>query len=162
MIKLIKKYPFLKIVPKPVDYDSIIMNEKELSDEEKRQIKLAKELFSLHQIPLNKIRFIFDTKFTYDISKDVVNPKYVKLIPKKKTKHNHIIDVDAPAELMTITVGTYQTDYDEFKNVREIIKKSKKGVVVSLDDLGTGKIGLDYCILMTNLDSAIEFYYSNI
>ena len=63
---------------------------------------------------------------------------------------------------MTITVGTYQTDYDEFKNVREIIKKSKKGVVVSLDDLGTGKIGLDYCILMTNLDSAIEFYYSNI
>ena len=162
MIKFIKKYPFLKIVPKPVDYDSIIMNEKELSDEEKRQIKLAKELFSLHQIPLNKIRFIFDTKFTYDISKDVVNPKYVKLIPKKKTKHNHIIDVDAPAELMTITVGTYQTDYDEFKNVREIIKKSKKGVVVSLDDLGTSKIGLDYCILMTNLDSAIEFYYSNI
>ena len=162
MIKLIKKYPFLKIVPKPVDYDSIIMNEKELSDEEKRQIKLAKELFSLHQIPLNKIRFIFDTKFTYDISKDVVNPKYVKLIPKKKTKHNHIIDVDAPAELMTITVGTYQTDYDEFKNVREIIKKSKKGVVVSLDDLGTGKIGLDYCLLMANLDSAIEFHNSNI
>jgi hypothetical protein len=158
MIKFIKKYPFLKIVPKPVDYDSIIVNEKELSDEEKRQIKLAKELFSLHQIPLNKIRFIFDTKFTYDISKDVVNPKYVKLIPKKKTKHTHIIDVDAPAELMTITVGTYQTDYDDFKNVREIIRKSKKGVVVSLDDLGTGNIGLDYSILMTNLDSAIEFY----
>ena len=162
MIKFIKKYPFLKIVLKLVDYDKVIVNEKELSDEEKRQIKLAKELFSLHQIPLNKIRFIFDTKFTYDVAKDIVNPKYVKLIPKKKTKHNHIIDVDAPAELMTITVGTYQTDYDEFKNVREIIKKSKKGVVVSLDDLGTGKIGLDYCILMTNLDSAIEFYYSNI
>lgn len=162
MIKLIKKYPFLKIIPKPVDYDSVIMNEKELSDEEKRQIKLAKELLSLHQIPLNKIRFIFDTKFTYDVIKDVVNPRYVKLIPKKKTKHNHTIDVDAPVELMTITVGTYQTDDDEFKNVREIIRKSKKGVVISLDDLGTGKIGLDYCLLMANLDSAIEFHNSNI
>jgi hypothetical protein len=162
MIKFIKKYPFLNIVPKPVDYDSVIMNEKELSDEEKRQIKLAKELLSLHQIPLNKIRFIFDTKFTYDVIKDVVNPRYVKLIPKKKTKHNHTIDVDAPAELMTITVGTYQTDDDEFKNVREIIRKSKKGVVISLDDLGTGKIGLDYCLLMANLDSAINFHNSNI
>ena len=159
MIKFIRKYPFIKIIPKIVDYNSVIVNEKVLSDEEKRQIKEAKEILSLHQIPLNKVRFVFDVKFTYDITNNIVNPRYVKLIPKKKTKHDQSIDVDAPTDLMTILVGTYQTDYDDFKNVREIIRKSKKGVVITLDDSGSGNLsGLDYNILMTNLDSAIEFY----
>jgi hypothetical protein len=160
MIKLTEKFPFIKIVtiPKIVGYESVIVNEKQLSDEEKKQLKEAKEILSLHQIPLNKVRFTFDIKFTYDVTNNIVNPRYVKLIPKKKTKYNQSIDIDAPTELMTILVGTYQTDYDDFKNVREIIRKSKKGVVISLNDLGTGKIGLDYSILMANLDAAINFH----
>ena len=159
MIKLTEKFPFIKIVPKIVDYESVIMNEKVLSDEEKRQIKEAKEILSLHQIPLNKVRFVFDLKFTYDVTNNIVNPRYVKLIPKKKTKYDQSIDVDAPTDLMTILVGTYQTDYDDFKNVREIIKKSKKGVVIMLDDSGSGNLsGLDYNILMANLDAAINFH----
>ena len=162
MIKLTEKFPFIKIVPKIVDYDSVIVNEKRLSDEGKRQIKKAKEILSLHQIPLDKIRFIFDTKFTYDVIKNVVNPRYVKLIPKKKTKYDQSIDIDAPAELMTIHVGPYQTDYDDFKNVREIIRKSKRGVVIMLDDSGSGNLsGLEYNILMANLDSAIKFHNIN-
>ena len=159
MIKFIKKYPFIKIIPKIVDYNSVIINEKVLSDEEKRQIKEAKEILSLHQIPLNKVRFIFDVKFTYDVTKDIVNPRYVKLIPKKKTKYDQSIDIDAPTNLMTILVGTYQTDYDDFKNVREIIRKSKKGVVIMLDNSGSGNLsGLNYNILMANLDAAINFH----
>jgi hypothetical protein len=159
MIKFIGKYPFIEIISKIVDYESIIMNEKELSYEEKRQIKEAKEILSLHQIPLNKVRFVFDMKFTYDVTNNIVNPRYVKLIPKKKTKHDQSIDVDAPTDLMTILVGTYQTDYDDFKNVREIIRKSKKGVVIMLDDSGSGNLsGLGYNILMANLDAAINFH----
>jgi hypothetical protein len=159
MIKLtFEKFPFIKIIPKIVDYVSVIVNEKQLSDEEKRQLKEAKEILSLHQIPLNKVRFVFDVKFTYDVTNNIVNPRYVKLVPKKKTKYDQSIAIDAPTDLMTILVGTYQTDYDDFKNVREIIRKSKKGVVITLNDLGTGKIGLDYCILMANLDTAIDFH----
>jgi hypothetical protein len=159
MIKFIGKYPFIEIVPNIVDYKSVIVNEKQLSDEEKRQLKEAKEILSLHQIPLNKVRFVFDMKFTYDVTNNVVNPRYVKLIPKKKTKHDQSIDIDAPADLMTIIVGTYQTDYDDFKNVREIIRKSKKGVVIMLDDSGSGNLsGIEYNILMANLDVAINFH----
>ena len=159
MINFIKKYPFIKIIPKIVDYESIIVNEKQLSDEEKRQLKEAKEILSLHQIPLNKVRFVFDIKFTYDVTNNIVNPRYVKLIPKKKTKYDQSIDVDAPTDLMTILVGTYQTDYDDFKNVREIIRKSKKGVVIMLGDSGSGNLsGLEYNILMANLDAAIDFH----
>ena len=159
MIKFIRKYPFIKVIPKIVDYESVIVNEKVLSEEEKRQIKEAKEILSLHQIPLNKVRFVFDMKFTYDVTNNIVNPRYVKLIPKKKTKYDQSIDVDAPAELMTIIVGTYQTDYDDFKNVREIIRKSKKGVVIMLDDSGSGNLsGIEYNILMANLDVAVNFH----
>ena len=159
MINFIKKYPFIKIIPKIVDYESIIVNEKQLSDEEKRELKEAKEILSLHQIPLNKVRFVFDIKFTYDVTNNIVNPRYVKLIPKKKTKYDQSIDVDAPTDLMTILVGTYQTDYDDFKNVREIIRKSKKGVVIMLGDSGSGNLsGLEYNILMANLDAAIDFH----
>ena len=160
MIKFtFKKFPFIKIIPKIVDYESIIVNEKQLSDEEKRQLKEAKEILSLHQIPLNKVRFVFDIKFTYDVTNNIVNPRYVKLIPKKKTKYDQSIDVDAPTDLMTILVGTYQTDYDDFKNVREIIRKSKKGVVIMLGDSGSGNLsGLEYNILMANLDAAIDFH----
>ena len=125
MIKFtFKKFPFIKIIPKIVDYESIIVNEKQLSDEEKKQLKEAKEILSLHQIPLNKVRFVFDVKFTYDVTNNIVNPRYVKLVPKKKTKYDQSIAIDAPTDLMTILVGTYQTDYDDFKNVREIIRKS--------------------------------------
>ena len=160
MIKFtFEKFPFIKIIPKIVDYESIIVNEKQLSDEEKRQLKEAKEILSLHQIPLNKVRFVFDIKFTYDVTNNIVNPRYVKLIPKKKTKYDQSIDVDAPTDLMTILVGTYQTDYDDFKNVREIIRKSKKGVVIMLGDSGSGNLsGLEYNILMANLDAAIDFH----
>lgn len=126
----------------------------------KKQIKAAKKLLSLHQIPLNKIRFVFDHTFTYDVINDIVNPRYVKLIPKKKTKYDQSIDIDAPADLMTISVGLYQTDYDDFKTVKEIIRKSKKGVVIMLnhDDHFSR---LDSDILMANLDGAIEFHNSN-
>ena len=160
MIKFtFKKFPFIKIIPKIVDYESIIVNEKQLSDEEKKQLKEAKEILSLHQIPLNKVRFVFDVKFTYDVTNNIVNPRYVKLVPKKKTKYDQSIAIDAPTDLMTILVGTYQTDYDDFKNVREIIRKSKKGVVIMLGDSGSGNLsGLEYNILMANLDAAIDFH----
>ena len=160
MLQIIRKFPFFKIVEvqTPPNFDTVIVNGEELTKTEKKQIKEAKDLLSFYQIPLNKVRFVFDKTFTYDVDKDIVNPKYVKLIPRKKRKNNNIIDINVPAELMTIHVGLYQTDYDDFENVKEIIKKSKKGVVIMLKDYGVNDLGLDYNVLMANLDKAIEFH----
>ncbi|MFA5207567.1 MAG: hypothetical protein WC428_02805 [Candidatus Paceibacterota bacterium] len=163
MLQLIRKFPFFKIVEvqTPPNFDTVIVNSEELTEIEKQQIKAAKELLSLHQIPLNKVRFIFDFKFTYDVDKNIVNPKYTILVPRKKKKNNHPIEINVPENLMTIAVGVYQTDYDDFENVKNIIKNSKKGVVIKLNHVDHFS-KLDSDVLMANLDGAIEFHKNSI
>jgi len=162
MLQLIRKFPFFKHVEvqTPPNFDTVIVNGEELTELEKKQIKAAKDLFILQQIPLNKVRFVFDFKFTYDIDKDIVNPKYTVLVPRKKKKNNHPIEIGVPENLMTISVGVYQTDYDDFNNVRSIIKNTKKGVVVKLSHIEHFS-GLEHDMLMANLDKAIEFQKNN-
>ena len=159
MLQLIRKFPFFKHVEvqTPPNFDTIIVNGEELTEIEKKQIKAARDLFTRNEIPLNKVRFIFDFTFTYDVDKDIVNPKYTVLVPRKKKKDNHPIEIGVPENLMTIEVGVYQSDYDEFKNVRNIIKNTKKGVVIKLNHIDQFS-GLDHDVLMANLDKAIEFH----
>jgi hypothetical protein len=158
MLQIIRKFPFFKVVEvqTPPNFDTVIVNGEDLTEIEKKQIKAAKELFALQQIPINKVRFIFDFKFTYDIDKDIVNPKYTVLVPRKKKKDNHPIEIGVPENLMTIEIGVYQTDYDDFNNVRSIIKNAKKGVVIKLNHSDHFS-GMEHDILMANLDAAIEF-----
>jgi hypothetical protein len=160
MLKLIGRYPFIKIyrVQTPPNFDTVFVNNDELSLEQKGTIRLAKELLTLHRLPLNKIRFVFNKTFTYDVDTNTVNPKYVMLQPRKK--RNHPIEIGKPENLMSISVGLYQIDHDNYATVREIIKKSKRGVVIMLPsqkDLS----GLDYSFLMANLDNAVEFHKNN-
>lgn len=159
MLQLIRKFPFFKIVEvqTPPNFDTIIVNGEELTEVEKKQIKTAKDLFTRNEIPINKVRFVFDFKFTYDVDKDIVNPKYTVLVPRKKKKDNHPIEIGVPENLMTIEMGVYQTDYDDYNNVRSIIKNTKKGVVIKLNHIDQFS-GLDHDILMANLDGAIEFH----
>jgi len=160
MLKLISKYPFIKICKlplKPEDYITIVMNGDKLTAEQKAQIRIARELLLYHRIPLNKIRFVFSRTFTYDVDTDVVNPEYIVKQPKRKHKNVYPIEIGKPENLMSISVGYYQTDDDDFENVRAIIKKTKKGVVITLDVSKTHD-NFEYAVLMANLDSAIEFH----
>lgn len=159
MLQIIRKFPFFKIVEvqTPPNFDTVIVNGEELTEVEKKQIKAAKDLFTRNEIPINKVRFMFDFKFTYDVDKNTVNPKYTMLVPRKKKKGNHILEINVPENLMTIEVGVYQTDYDDFENVRNIIKNSKKGVVIKLNH-NEQFSGLEHDILMANLDGAIDFH----
>jgi hypothetical protein len=159
MLQLIRKFPFFKIVEvqTPPNFDTVIVNGEELTEVEKKQIKNAKDLFTRNEIPINKVRFVFDFTFTYDVDKDIVNPKYTVLVPRKKKKGNHSLEIGVPENLMTIEVGVYQTDYDDYNNIRSIIKSTKKGVVIKLNHIDQFS-GLDHDILMANLDGAIEFH----
>jgi hypothetical protein len=159
MLQLIHKFPFFKIVEvqTPPNFDTVIINGEELTEVEKKQIKNAKDLFTRNEIPINKVRFVFDHTFTYDVDKDVVNPKYTVLVPRKKKKGNHTLEIGVPENLMTIEMGVYQTDYDDYNNVRSIIKSTKKGVVIKLNHIDQFS-GVDHDILMANLDGAIEFH----
>ena len=159
MLQIIRKFPFFKIVEvqTPPNFDTVIVNGEELTEVEKKQIKNAKELFTRNEIPINKVRFVFNFTFTYDVDKDIVNPKYTVLVPRKKKKNNHAIEIDMPENLMTIEMGVYQTDYDDYNNVRSIIKNTKKGVVIKLNHIDQFS-GIDHDILMANLDKAIEFH----
>ena len=159
MLQLIRKFPFFKIieVQTPPNFNTVIVNGEELTEIEKKQIKNAKDLFTRNEIPINKVRFIFDFTFTYDVDKDVVNPKYTVLVPRKKKDDNHAIEINVPENLMTIEVGVYETEYDYYNNVRSIIKSTKKGVVIKLN-FKEQFSGLDHDVLMANLDNAIEFH----
>lgn len=162
MLKFSSKYPFVRIVrvPKPEDFDTFIKNNAELSLQEKILVKGARDLLFSNNIPLNKVRFVFDRNFEYDVDTDTVNPKYTILKPKKAWRNVHTIEIDKPENLMTISLGLYQTDHDDFDNVRKIIKRSKRGVVIKLDRVDKYD-GLNYSFLMANLDNAVKFFEEN-
>ena len=139
----------------PPNFDTLIVNAEELTPEQKIKIKEAKDLLNFHGIPLNKVRFAFDRTFTYDVDANVVNPKYTVLRPRKRKYH--VIEIGKPENLMSISMGLYQTDDDNFVNVKKIIKKSKRGVVIMLD-LSSIDFHFNYSFLMANLDNAVDFH----
>jgi hypothetical protein len=155
MLEFTSKFPYItyRRILKPEDFITITMNSEELSLEQKNEIKAAKELLTFQGIPLNKVRFVFERTFTYDVDADIVNPKYTVLQPKKKFKKAHPVEIGKPVNFMTISVGLYQTDHDNYESVKKIIKGSKRGVVINL-----GFASLDYTFLMANLDNAVDFY----
>jgi hypothetical protein len=150
----ISKFPFIenRVVFKPEDYTTIIVNGKPLTTAQRETIRIAKNVLSREQIPLNKIRFVFDRTFEYDVDTDTVNPKYKRLVPKIQSKKIHPIEIGKPENIMEIHLGLYDFDY-----IKDVVKSSKMGVVMMLMR-GSEGAGITHDVLMANLDGAIAMF----
>jgi len=135
------KFPFLKFKKRdtPYEYVRVPTNSTILTEREKVLIRKNKELLSLNQIPLNKIRFVFKSTFTYDVDNNIINPHYETFLPLRKDgsgvvdSNAPIIEINKPKNLLKINVDTYKTD-DSYALIKQMVKKSKKGVVIFLAD----------------------------
>lgn len=150
MIKKIVSY----FKRKPVEYVSVTLNSNELTDEQLDFIKTYRKILSDNRINLNKIRFIFDKSFTYDVDNNVINPPYKTLQPKKKNKNSVTIEINKPENVMTIFLGENRT-FNNMDLLKQETKKSKNGIVVLACDED-----LEDVIWLTNLDDAIDYYWA--
>jgi hypothetical protein len=151
MIVFKSKFPFFRFVKKVEGkYISIDVNKKGYSSKEKELIKFCKNRLMNNGIPINKIHFVFDDMFTYDVDNNVVNPPYRKLVPLKLDMP--IIEIGKPYNSMTIVLGVNRT-YNNYGLLKEMLKNNKRGVVV----LATS-VDYDVEILMANLDNAYQYY----
>jgi hypothetical protein len=123
----------------------------------------------LNQVPLDKIRFVFNPCFTYDADKNIVNPKYEIFIPLRKDGSGlfdnkaPVIEFNKPEKLMMVSVSNYKVD-DNYDFIKQMVKKSKRGVVIFIAD-DTTFLNEPYhysvdteVIRLINLDEAIEYY----
>jgi len=153
-MKLIPNF-LLKVFQKkgnPAKYETILQNAHIMSKDQKEAIKLCKRILMDNKVPLDKIKFVFESSFIYDLDKNIINPIYKQLIPKNKK--SHVIEIGKSHNTMVIYLGQHMT-VDNYAYLKETLKKSKRGVVVLID-----VIGYDDILWMANLDDAIMFYYS--
>lgn len=164
--KLFKK----KIVYKPYNMGGDSM----INDEMLRElVKKNKTLLLNNQVPISKIRFVFQPTFTYDIDKDVVNPKYLIMLPTDEknglfVKDAAIVEIGKPENIIRITVKNYRTD-DNYAYLKTILKYCKKGIIIYIgenNDINyfTGeaephKFSVDCDVIrFANLDEEIQIY----
>lgn len=139
---------------KSVKFETFYQNANVMTNQQKELIKSCKRVLTNNKVPLNKIRFVLESSFTYDVDNNLINPTYKKLVPDNNKYP--VIEVNKPHNVMTIVVGEYRT-YDNFLMLKEIIKKNKKGVVVLANDIDYRDV-----ICIANLDDAIKYYYRQI
>jgi len=153
MLKFISKFPFLKI--EKAGYERIVMNDGERTDHQKEMIKHVKEILSVNQIPTNKIRFVFVPVFLYDIDNDEINPVFTILMPKNLGWRNKkpIVEIGKPENTIRIKFNDY-VDIDDYNLIKPVVKASKKGVVIYIDEFNfngiVGAINLDISIAHYN------------
>jgi len=131
-------------------YEIHYLNAKPMSKEQKELIKSCRRILIDNKVSLNKIRFVLEPSFTYDIDNNKINPTYKQLIPKNKKLG--VIEIGIPRNIMQIFVGEYHTD-DNFAVLRELVMKTKHGIVVWVN-----KIDYNDMIGIVNLDNAINYY----
>jgi hypothetical protein len=136
------KFPFLKFKKRDTPYEYVLIftqNLTILNEKEKVLIRKNKELLSLNQIPLNKIRFIFKPTFTYDVDHNIINPHYETFMPLRKDGSGFfddnapVIEINKPKNLLKLAVDTYRTN-DSYAIIKQMVKKSKRGVVIFIAD----------------------------
>jgi len=152
MLKLISKFPFFKF--EKSGYEKIVMNDHELTDHQKEQIKFIKGILSVNQIPTNKIRFVFTPSFLYDIDNNKINPVFTIMMPEKLggRRKKPILEIGKPANSIKIKFSDY-VDIDDYEVIKPVVKASKKGVVMYIDEHNfEGVVGA------VNLDISIAHY----
>ncbi len=168
--RFVEKFNFFKgkIVYQKHSLGTDVINAKQ-----KELITKNRNLLSDNRVPLNKIRFVFQPTFTYDIDNDVINPKYDILLPVRGDdglydKNSPVIEIGKPKNIIMASVLTYETP-DNYQLLKQILKHSKRGIVIfiadeSVADFKTGEL-VDYKfsvdderIRFTSLDDEVLKY----
>jgi hypothetical protein len=108
----------------------------EVSNLFKVLVNTNKQLLLDNNVPINKIRFVFQPTFTYDIDNNTINPKYDVLLPINGNNglfaNDHpVIEINKPKSLIRISVNSYRID-DNYEFIKHVVKNSKLGVVIML------------------------------
>lgn len=146
MIKFTSKFPYITIVKG--GYLNITMNNDELTQKQKDLIKFINGILSVDNVPINKIRYVFNYTFLYDIDNNVINPKYQVMKPTNLGwKKKPCIEIGKPENSIQINFVKY-IDIDDI--TKQMVMISKRGVVLYVDeyqfDGEVGIINLDFLI----------------
>jgi hypothetical protein len=144
-------FPYVKFRKRYSPNEYLRVKHRDASKDEKYAalVKRNRELLSSNGVPLNKIRFVPQPCFQYDIDKDVINPSYELFVPLRKDgtglfdKDAPTITIGMPPKMITVMVRNYRVD-DNYEYLKHILESTKKGIVVFVvdemhDDLLTGK-----------------------
>jgi hypothetical protein len=128
----------LQLIEKKIVYKKHTLGSNTRQAWQKELIRKNQNLLSANQVPINKIRFVFQPCFQYDIDADKINPMYNIMIPIYTdtglfVKDSPIIEVGKPLNMMTISVGNYQMA-DNYAYLKETLKRSKLGIVIFIVD----------------------------
>jgi len=150
-MKLIPNFilKFFRKESEPVKYDTFYQNAKPMSRAQKELLKLSKRILIDNGVPLSKLKFVFDTSFTYDVDNNTINPPYKQLVPNGK-KH-YTIEIGAPLNTMTVFLGENRM-YDNYVLLKEKLRKSKRGIAILVDT------NYDDVMWMASLDDAAAYY----
>lgn len=152
-MQITNKFPFISFKRKLTanDYHAPIEHHVEIVPDDNNQhlLAISKEQLIENKIPLNKIRFVFEKSFLYDVDNNIINPSYKSMIPIKK-KHP-VIEIGKPEHTILVHLGENRT-YDNFTHLKNLAKKSKKGVTLLVGD------NYEDVMWTASLDDAIEFY----
>jgi hypothetical protein len=136
-LEFTSKFPFIRITG-IVKYVNQHANA-EINSYQKNLINLNRNLLLFNQVPINKIRFVFQPTFIYEVDADRVNPEYDVLTPTNRITGNVIsslpkIEMNKPLNIIYITVNTYRT-INNYDLLKQLLKKSKRGVVIYISDV---------------------------
>lgn len=143
----------------PNEYQRFRHGEKKLSDELRSLVARNQELLLLNQVPLKKIRFVFQPNFSYDVIKDRINPPYDVFIPLQKNGSGlfdntaPVIELGKPEKLMMVGVNNYKVQ-DNYAFIKELAKNTKRGIAIFLVDEMVDNFG--------NLTNEKIHYYSSV
>jgi len=138
MLKSIQKFfktinIFKNKVVYEVVYEKYVMGGDKNLDWQKVLIAENRKLLSENQVPINKIRFVFQPVFQYDIDKNEINPEYVIMLPVNENqlfnKKAPVIEIKKPKNLINVSVQSYRMS-DNYEFLKQLVKKSKRGVVI--------------------------------
>lgn len=113
--------------------------------------KQCKDILTENQIPLRKIRFVYEKSFIYDVDNNKINPEYKKIIPVKR-KHP-IIEIDKPKNSMEVFLGEYRTE-DNYAMLKQLTRNTKKGIAFLVH------ADIENVMWLTNLDDAVNHYWN--
>jgi len=150
MFKLISKFPFFKTEDN--GYERIVIKDRPKTKRQSDLVKKVKAVLRESRIPTNKIRFVFEPTFLYDIDANEINPVYTVMMPRRKKKP--IIEVDKPANSFVIKFCEF-IDIDDDETIKPVVMSSKKGVVMYIDEKN---FNFDYNVGAVNLDASIAFH----
>jgi hypothetical protein len=153
MIRFTNKFPFISFKKKltaidyyaPIDFNTHVVS----NTNNQHLIAISKEQLINNGIPLNKIRFVFEKSFLYDVDNNNINPSFKTMIPIKK-KHP-VVEIGKPERTILVHLGENIT-YNNFAHLKNLAHKSKKGVALLVGD------NYEEVMWTASLDDAIEFY----